>query len=272
MHSNKALIAALLCSAAFTATAQENVSDSQRDAQNPFADITAFQLDYYHIENFKGLGDGKANIVALRYYDHWDLGDWGKLGGFGDETLITRAVAPYFLDTPGGKSGFGDMTASAGFAFEKSWGTYGYGIQSTLPTGTNGLSNDRLLLGPIMGAIAFSGPWTAGLVSYNQFKVAGENSASGYKVSTLQPLLHYNLNRGLSIGASEMFVEYDWDRDEFTSLPLGIGISQMLPVKNWVLQGKLSYEHDFFDGIGGETDTVMFTLLMIKRRDTQTGQ
>lgn len=110
-------------------------------------------------------------------------------------------------------------------------------------------------------------PWgLIGLFNQNLFNVAGDSTAPKVNLSTLQPILYFSLANGWSVGASEMTFVYDWDRVEFTSIPLGVKLAKLVKMGNHPVQWHLSYERDFYDTGTGPKDTIGLTakLLLVK--------
>jgi hypothetical protein len=60
-----------------------------------------------------------------------------------------------------------------------------------------------------------------------------------------------------------MTVVYDWDRSEFTSLPIGLKVSKLTKLGGVPVQWQLSYERNFYDTGTGPQDTIGLTAKLL---------
>lgn len=66
-------------------------------------------------------------------------------------------------------------------------------------------------------------------------------------MSILQPIVNYSLGNGWSLGASEVTITWDWERDDWASLPLGMSISKLTHPGKVPGQINAQYEYNFAD-------------------------
>lgn len=236
------------------AQAQEQSLQSQ--ASDPTASLMSFQLQNFYSPNLHNSTQDQ-NILQFRAAIPFE---WGGVNN------IARLTLPYATDTASGRSGFQDMTIFNLAAFDRSWGRFGVGAVALLPTGSSELSADKWGLGPALGFVARPDWGLFGLFNQNIFTVAGDDAKPDVNVSTLQPILNVGLGDGWSVGTSDMTFVYDWEVNEFTSLPLGVKVSKLTKVSGVPLQIQLSYERNFYDDRVGPEDTIGLTFKVLVPR------
>ena len=234
------------------ALAQEGQS-LESQASDPTASLMSFQLQDFWSPTLHN-SDGTLNIVQFR----------GAIPfTFGGVNNIARLTLPYVTESPSGETGLSDATIFNLAAFDQPWGRYGIGAVALLPTGTDGVSAEKWGLGPALGFTARPAWGLYGLFNQNIFTVAGDDDAPDVNISTLQPILNVPLGNGWAAGSSDMTFVWDWDRDEFVSLPLGVKLSKMTRIGGRPVQFQLSYEHNFYDQGVGPEDTIGFTAKLL---------
>ncbi len=135
---------ATVLSLASPAFAQEGaVSDASAAAQanNPLADIRAFNIQNYYIGDFTGLDDETGNQFVLRYAQPVSLGnsDW-----------LIRASLPFNsfpTGTGSNESGVGDFDIFAAYQFDTGnpATSFAIGPQLVVPTGDDDVGSDQWL-------------------------------------------------------------------------------------------------------------------------------
>ena len=93
--------------------------------------------------------------------------------------------------------------------------------------------------------------------------VAGDDARPDVDVSIIQPIFNYSLGDGWSVGTSEMTFTYDWNRNEFISLPLGVKVSKLTTIGGQKVQFTGSYERNFYDEAVAVEDTVQFIVKLL---------
>lgn len=234
--------------------AQEQSLQSQ--ASDPTASLMSFQLQNFYSPNLHNSTEDQ-NVMQFRAAIPFQIGGVNN---------IARVTLPYATDTASGASGFQDITIFNLAAFDQSWGRYGIGAVALLPSGSSDLTADKWGLGPALGFVARPDWGLFGLFNQNIFTVAGDDDDPDVNISTLQPILNLGLGDGWSVGASDMTFVYDWDANEFTSLPLGVKVSKLTKLGKVPFQVQLSYEHNFYDDRVGPEDTIGLTLKVLQPR------
>lgn len=230
---------------ATVATAQDGQS-LQNAASDPTASVMSFQVQDFYTPNVHNSA-ATANTVQLRAAIPFQA--------FG-LNHIARVTVPYATQTASGASGLGDVTLFDLVTFDRPWGRFGVGAVALLPTGTTGISTEKWGLGPAAGFVAQPSWGLAGLFNQNLFSVGGDNTRPDFNLSTFQPTLNVPLGQGWSVGSSDMTFVYDWDRSEFTSLPLGVKINKMTKISGHPVLWSLSYERNYYDTGTGPKDTI----------------
>lgn len=227
----KGRIKAGLLMAALACPLIANAAGDSAQANNPLANMTAFNMQNYYIGDISGT-DKDANQFWLRYAQPFSLGDsnWLLRGSL----PVNTYPAP-----PNGahKTGVGDLNLFASWLIDTGNPavSFGFGPQITAPTGTD-------------DAVG-TGKWSAGLVNvlFNasspkfqygylaswQHSFAGEGDRSAVNLATFQPFMFYQLGGGTYLRSAPIWA-YNLHNDSY-SVPLGLGIGQV------VKQGKTVY-------------------------------
>lgn len=213
----------------------------------------SFQLQNFYSPNLHN-STKDQNVLQFRAAIPYTIGGINN---------IARLTLPYATDTASGNSGFQDITIFNLATFDQSWGRYGAGVVALLPTGSSDLTADKWGLGPAFGFVAQPSWGLFGLFNQNIFTVAGDDDDPDVNLSTLQPILNVGLGNGWSVGTSDMTFVYDWEANEFTSLPLGVKVSKLTKLGSVPFQWQLSYERNFYDDRVGPEDTIGLTLKVL---------
>ena len=223
-------IAGLALFPAFRALADEH-SSAAAQANNPLANMTAFNIqDYYIGELTKS--DDSANQLWFRY---------AKPVSVSSTNWIVRASLPVnTYPTPPGsgkETGIGDFNVFGAYLIDTGNPAVSFGIGPQLTAPTAG--KDEL----------GSGKWSAGLanVLFNaasprfqygylltwQASFAGDSDREDVNAGAFQPFAFYQLGGGTYLRAAPIWV-YNFENDNY-SVPLGVGIGQVIK------QGKTVY-------------------------------
>lgn len=229
---------AFLC-AAFPALAQPAEQGLDQAASDPTAPLMNLQLQTSYSPSFYNLSGADQTILQFRSAIPFRTGALQH---------IFRITAPYWVDGANGSDGVSDTTIFDLVTFDQSWGRWGVGAVALLPTGGSRTGAEKWGLGPAVGFTVARPGLLWGLFNQNILTVAGEDDREDVNVSVLQPILSKSLGGGWSVGNSEMTATYDWDRHDWTSLPLGVKVSRLFrPADGPPTQLSLQYEHNFAD-------------------------
>lgn len=249
-HFAALLLLATTASSALAQESGENESLSQA-ANDPTAALMAFQLQDSYSPSVYNTGGASQNFLQFRAAIPFEV--WGLQN-------IFRLTLPYFTDTPSGNTGISDTVVFDLVTFDRSWGRFGVGAVGLIPTGTEGLSAEKWGLGPAVGFTAKSGKLLWGLFNQNVFSFAGNDDMPDVNTSIFQPIATVGLGDGWSTGLSEMSITYDWDRNAWVSLPLGVKLSKLHRFGTQPVQFTAQYEHNFAEDFTAPEDLYSFTV------------
>jgi hypothetical protein len=237
------------------AQAQETNGDNLAQAANdPTAALMSFQLQDSYSPSIYGTDGASLNSLQFRAAIPFE---------FAGLQNIFRVTLPYITNTPSGATGLSDMVLFDLVTFDRSWGRFGVGAVALVPTGSDGLSAEKWGVGPAAGFTAKSGKVLWGAFNQNIFSFAGDDDMPDVNVSILQPILSVGLGDGWSTGVSEMSVTYDWDKDDWTSLPLGVKLAKLHRFGTTPVQFTAQYEHNFADDQTVPEDLYSFTVKVL---------
>ena len=214
-----------LSSSAFAQEAAEEQAQSEpsdaAQANNPLADIKAFNLQNYYIPELSGPIDSTSNNFVLRYAQ--PFGKW-----------LVRASLP-FRRVPTGinttESGVGDMDIFAAYLFDTGNPGRSFGIGPLVVFDT--ASEDATGTGKTQAGAAvvyFDATSPAfqwgGLLTYST-DIAGSSSRPDTSVLAAQPFYFFQLGKGRYLRGAPLWV-FDLENDTY-HVPLGLGIGQVVP-------------------------------------------
>lgn len=249
-----ALAVVLATMSAVPVRAQDGGDQTLSQAANdPTAPLMAFQLQESYAPSVSGV-DGTQNFLQFRAAIPFELGGVQN---------IFRITLPYFTETPSGDSGLSDTVLFNLVTFDRNWGRFGVGAVALLPTGAEGLSAEKWGIGPAAGFTAKSGKLLWGAFNQNIFSFAGDDSMPDVNLSILQPIASFDLGNGWSTGLSEMSATYDWEENDWVSLPLGIKLTKLLRLGSTPVQFTAQVEHNFAEDYAVPENLFSFTIKVL---------
>ncbi len=236
------------------AAAQKSADGQSLDqaANDPTASLMSVQIQNIYAGAYHNLDDENANTVLLRAALPFELGGMKN---------IARGTLPIITNSPSGKSGVGDLVLFDLIVFDRSWGRWGLGPVMLFPAASNdALGAEKWAIGPAIGFVAQSKKLLWGLFNQNLFSFAGNGDRNDVDVSILQPIVNYSLPNKWSVGTSEMNITYDWQQNDWTTLPLGLKLSKLHRFGKLPVQFSGSYEYNFQDDYVAPEWVVNFTV------------
>ena len=208
------------------AGADQAADSDAAQANNPLADIKAFNLQNYFIPELSGPIDSTANNFVLRYAQ--PFGKW-----------LMRASLP-FLRVPSGlsttESGVGDLDVFFAYLFDTGNPGRSFGVGPQLVFDT--ASEDETGSGKTQAGVAavyFDATssfiqW-GGLLTYRT-DIAGSSSRADTSVLAAQPFYFFQLGKGRYLRGAPIWV-FDLENDTY-HVPIGLGIGQVVPTEKIV--------------------------------------
>jgi hypothetical protein len=124
-------------------------------------------------------------------------------------------------------TGTGDISLFDLAVYGTPYGRWLSGATIRLPSGENdSLGSGKYSVGPAVGYEVRQGAWRMGFFNQNFFSVVGPKSRPPVGQTKIQPTIAYALPRGWTIGTSSMTFTYDWVRNAWTEVPIGLRIDK----------------------------------------------
>jgi hypothetical protein len=198
--------------------------DAAAQANNPLANMTAFNLQNYYVGALTD-SDDSANQFWLRY---------AKPFGFAGGNWLLRASLPVnsFPTPPVGdkKTGIGDLNLFTAYLIDTGNPAISFGIgpQLTAPTASEQeLGSEKWSAGLVNVLFNATSPkFQYGYLITWQASFAGESDRANVNVGALQPFAFYQLGGGHYLRAAPIWV-YNFENDNY-SIPLGIGYGKVI--------------------------------------------
>ena len=211
----------------------------EQAASDPTASLMSVSVQDIYAGSYHQLDDESGNTVLLRSSLPFTTGSLAH---------IARVTLPIVTDSPSGESGLSDLVLFDLIKFEKPWGRWGIGPVLLAPTATDdAIGMGKWAIGPAVGFVARNNKLMCGLFNQNLFSFAGDDDRDDVNIGILQPIVNYSLPNKWSVGTSEMNITYDWDRDAWTALPLGVKLARLMKFGKLPVQFAGGYEYNFAD-------------------------
>lgn len=204
--------------------AEDEAGASSAQANNPLANMTAFNMQNYYIGELTE-SDDDANQFWFRYAQPFSVGhtnwllraslpinsfptppDGDKVTGIGDLNLFTA----YLIDT-------GNPAVS-----------FGIGPQLTVPTATKDeVGSEKWSAGLVN--VLFNGSskkFQYGYLLSWQASFAGDDAREDVNLAAFQPFAFYQLGGGTYLRAAPIW-SYNLENDNY-SVPVGVGVGQVI--------------------------------------------
>jgi len=219
------ILVSLMFVAAPVIAQDESAASDKAQANNPLANMTAFNLHNYYIGELTETEED-ANQFWFRFAKPFSIS-----GG----TWLLRASLPInsFPTPPSGstETGIGDFNVFAAYLLDTGNPalSVGLGPQLTMPTATKDeLGSEQWSAG--LAHVLFnagSPKYQYGYLLTWQASFAGEDERADVNLGSFQPFFFYQLGKGLYLRSAPIWV-YDFENDSYT-VPLSLGIGQVIP-------------------------------------------
>ena len=199
-------------------------SDAAAQANNPLANMTAFNLHDYYIGKQTETGDD-ANQFWLRFAKPFSLGgDW-----------LMRASLPIntFPTPPDGdkKTGLGDLNIFAAYLIDTGNPavSFGLGPQINAPTATEDMLGSEKWSAGLANVLfdARSKKFQYGYLLTWMGSFAGAEDRADVSFGALQPFAMYQLGKGRYLRSTGIWA-YNFETNTY-SVPVGLGLGKVIP-------------------------------------------
>ena len=202
--------------------AADEHADAAAQANNPLANMTAFNLQDYYIGELTE-SDDDANQFWLRY---------AKPFSVAETKWLMRASLPintYPTANGGNTTGIGDFNVFAAYLIDigNPAVSFGIGPQLTAPTASKDEVGSEKWSAGFANVLfnASSAKFQYGYLLTWQESFAGEDDRQDVNIGAFQPFTFLQLGGGTYLRAAPIWV-YNFENDAY-SVPLGIGIGQV---------------------------------------------
>ncbi len=224
-YLKKALFGLVLGLGLANSAIAESEAEAAAQANNPLADITAFNIQNYYIDAFTGPGNLTGNQFVLRY---------AKPVSIGNSSWLIRASLPYSsfpVGTGGAKvNGIGDLDLFAAYQFNTGNPgiSFAVGPQVVAPTATdNRLGADQWQLGLANVYFNATSPkFQFGYLLTWRGGVGDTNGNPRASLGAFQPFAFYQLGNGWYTGGAPIW-SYNFRNNNY-SVPLGIRLGKVI--------------------------------------------
>ncbi len=251
-------LAILVCTAAHS-TASENASHAAQ-ANNPLANMTAFNLQNYYIGELTG-SDESANQFWLRYARPFSVADTGWL------LRASLPVNTYPVASDGdNETGVGDLNLFTAYLMDTGDPAVSFGIgpQLTAPTATKDeVGSEKWSAGLVN--VLFDGRsarFQYGYLLSWQHSFAGDDDRDDVNVAAFQPFAFYQLGRGTYLRAAPIWI-YNFQNDDY-SVPLGVGIGKVIKRDKTVYNFFVEPQFSIADSGPGQPEWQVFFALNLQ--------
>jgi len=214
---------------------KEQVAKAEADANNPLANMTAFNLHDYYIGELTGADGEGSNESANQFWARY-----AKPFSLGKSSWLLRASLPvnsYPVKSDGSTStGLGDLNVFAAWLVDVGVDglSFGVGPQVTAPTATkDGLGTEKWSAGLVN--VLFDGRsarFQYGYLLSWQGSFAGSSNATDVNLGTFQYFAFYQLGKGHYLRSAPIWL-YDFEKDTY-SVPIGLGYGKVFKRKSTV--------------------------------------
>ena len=229
---------------------KEAAIKAMKEANNPLADFTSFNIQNYYYAKLTDTDD-IANTTWLRF-----VAPIGK-------KIILRASAPIPTKIPATdstyQSGIGNINVFAAYLLSKpkSTSTFGIGPLVVAPTITENMGSEKWQLG---AAIVYFNSKSAklqwgGLITY-QHSVGGNSDDPNTSVAVVQPFYFFQLGKGTYLRGAPLWI-LDFENSAF-NIPLGLGIGKVVKVERIVFNIFLESQYTMYNKGSGLPQFTLF--------------
>jgi len=224
--------------------ADETAADAAAQANNPLANMKAFNIHNYYMGELTGSSNQSANQAWMRYAQPFSLGE---------TNWLVRASLPInsFPSPPEGdrETGIGDFNIFAAYLMDVGNPAISFGIGPllNLPTASkDSLGSEKYSAG--LANVLFdasSKKFQYGYLLTWQHSFAGNDDRDTVNVGAFQPFGMMQLGGGTYLRSTGIWF-YDFEQDKY-SIPIGLGVGQVMKSGNTVYNLFIEPQYSVFD-------------------------
>lgn len=206
-------------------------ADDLAQANNPLANFKAFNIHNYVIGELTGPGNLDANQAWARYAQPFTIGEsnWLLRASLPLNTFPVNAANSHH-------TGIGDFNVFAAYMIDigNPSVSFGVGPQLTFDTSTDDRVGSEKNSAGLVNVLfnAESATFQYGYLLSWQASFSGNDDRDDLNIGAFQPFAMYQLGGGTYLRSTAVMV-YDFENDDYT-VPLGLGIGQVIPTKDIV--------------------------------------
>ena len=236
-------------------------ADTTAQANNPLANMKAFNMHNYYAGDLTGLNNASMNQLWMRYAQPIKIGksDWLIRASL-PVTSLKYDIAPALGGGSVSETGLGDFNIFAAYLFKMKNPalSFGVGPLSTMPTATkNILGWEKWTLGfanVLFDARKKEYQW--GYLLTWQTDIAGESNRDDVNMAGFQPFFMYQLGKGNYLRTAGIWA-FNLDANAYT-IPVGIGYGKVIKKDNMVYNMFVEPQVSVFDEGGGWPEWQIF--------------
>jgi hypothetical protein len=235
-----------------SARAQSTVQPAPQQSEDLSAratDPTAALMSFSFVNDFHtSLYDLDDQGFEFRFQPVVPFRAWGG-------SNILRIVVPYQGSGPGNE-GLKDVSIFDLVIVPQRWGRLAIGpVMSFYQSDSD--AESKFAVGPAIGVVKpLSKRLLVGAFSQNLF-------AAHVGISQIQPVITYQLGHGWALSAGDAQFTYDWERDEWTNVPLGVQIGVVRIVAKQPFRFYVNPQWNFKDITGAVKSKVVFGVTLL---------
>jgi hypothetical protein len=227
----------------------DDLANAAAQANNPLANMKAFNLHNYYIGETSGPDDDDANQFWMRYAQPFSLGEsnWLMRASLPVNSFPTKANGDW-------ETGLGDFNVFAAWLIpvKNPAISFGVGPQLTIPTATDETLGSEKWSAGLANVLfdARSTKFQYGYLLTWQHSFAGESERSDVNIGAFQPFGMLQLGGGHYLRSTGIWV-YNFESDSY-SMPIGLGYGKVFKKGNIVYNAFIEPQYSVADSGAGQ--------------------
>jgi len=250
-----AVVAASLLTLTTTMFADDVDAKAMAQANNPLANMKAFNVHNYFMSDLTGL-DYTADIAYLRYAQPFKVAN---------TNWLLRATLPVksmpVLQNGGAKNGLGDFNVFAAYLMDvgNPAVSFGVGPMLDLPTATDKRLGTKKYSAGVANVLfnASSRVFQYGYLLTYSHSFAGDSNRDTVSMGALQPFAMVQLGGGTYLRSVGIWYK-DFEHDVY-SIPIGLGVGQVIKQGSTVYNVFIEPQYSVADKGAGVAKWQIFT-------------